>query len=268
MTTELGRLEAVDPREVWPDEEADFTPWIAAHLEVLRSPLGMELIDPVQKKPVGRYEADIVCEEVKTNATVVIENQLEPTDHDHLGKLITYSAVLKADISIWIAKHFKPEHWAALHWLNKTNGDRDQFHGIEVQVLRNGDSCEKKFVKVDLSKPSPPPRSSQARYADYGRALNTFLKCKFPDGPWEGKRGGNMEYTAGYPGDKSGGPFGLTVMPSKQKQSVEVKVWGPKEHLRRLLPQKKAIKSAIGPDLEWEPAKKKEGKFQYTLPGR
>ena len=103
----------------------------------------MELIDPVPEKPVGHYQADIVCEEAKTNATVVIENQLEPTDHDHLGKLITYSAGLKADISIWIAKHFSDEHRAALNWLNeKINGDSDQFHGIEVQVWRNEDSYE------------------------------------------------------------------------------------------------------------------------------
>ncbi len=224
----------------------------------------MELIDPVLERPVGHYQADIVCREVKTNATVVIENQLEPTDHDHLGKLITYSAGLKADISIWIAKKFKHEHHDALHWLNKTNGDKDQFYGIEVHVRSNEDSYEPKFVKVDLSKPARRPQSSQKkRYEEYGSALNTFLKSKFPDGPWKGMTGGNMEYTAGYPGKKSGGPFGLTVMPNKPEHRVRVKVWGPKEHLRRLK-RREELNRLDG--LKWGPPKKSEGNFHCTLP--
>ena len=117
----LGRLERVDDlRKTWATEDQDFTPWLARseNLAVLAETLRLELETEAQEKKVGLFRADILCKEVGSDAWVLIENQLERTDHTHLGQLMTYAAGLDAVTVIWIAASFTDEHRAALDWLN------------------------------------------------------------------------------------------------------------------------------------------------------
>jgi len=108
----LGRLEPVNLREYWQDEARDFTNWLAeeGNLSLLSDALGMDLELEGVEVAVGPYKADIVARDLSSDSRVVIENQLEKTNHDHLGKMLTYASGLDATIMIWIAKEFSEEH--------------------------------------------------------------------------------------------------------------------------------------------------------------
>lgn len=139
----LGQLEKVDIRKVWTNESYDFTPWLAeeANIKLLGDAIGLELEVEAQEKDVGPFRADILCKETATGHWVLIENQLERTDHCHLGQLITYAAGLQAVTIVWIASRFTDEHRAAVDWLNQiTDGDFN-FFGLEMEVWKIGESA-------------------------------------------------------------------------------------------------------------------------------
>ena len=144
MTTasSLGKLEKIDLRTVWKNESGEFTPWLALeeNLRILSDTIGIDLELHTQEQPVGPYSADILCKDTTTGGWVLIENQLEKTDHTHLGQLITYSAGLQAVTIIWIAAHITDEHRAALDWLNEITDDSFNFFGIEIELWRIGNS--------------------------------------------------------------------------------------------------------------------------------
>ena len=144
--TELGRLEPVDLREVWETEDQHFTPWLAQedNLAFLGKKIGIDLELEAQEKNVGLFRADILCRDTTTDSWVLIENQLNTTDHKHLGQLLTYASGLKAVTIVWIAKTFTDEHRATLDWLNDITDDRFQFFGLVV-----------KLSKIDKSLPAP-----------------------------------------------------------------------------------------------------------------
>ena len=139
---ELGRLERVKLRDIWGNESTDFTPWLVHHIQVLGETLDMDLEVTGQEEPIGPYSADIVCRDIgsEDDATVLIENQLEKTDHKHLGQLLTYASGLEAVAIIWVAEHFSEEHRAALDWLNKITGEGFRFFGLEIELWQIGDS--------------------------------------------------------------------------------------------------------------------------------
>jgi hypothetical protein len=133
---QLGKLRRVTVREVWRHEASDFTPWLAqeANIALLSAAVRLDLIVEAQEKNVGPFRADILCKDTLTNAWVLIENQLERTDHAHLGQLLTYAAGLQAATIIWIAERFTEEHRAALDWLNEITDERFAFFGIEIEL--------------------------------------------------------------------------------------------------------------------------------------
>lgn len=111
----LGRLEKVELRDVWKTEAQDFTPWLAKedNLALLGNTIGLDLELEAVEKNVGAFRADILCKDTATNAWVLVENQVERTDHTHLGQLLTYAAGLNTVTIVWIAKRFTDEHRAA-----------------------------------------------------------------------------------------------------------------------------------------------------------
>lgn len=154
-TPPLGRLELVPLRSVWAGEASHFTPWLAeeANLSLLGDTIGMDLELEAQEKNVGPFRADILCKDLETENWVLIENQLERTDHNHLGQLLTYAAGLKAVTIVWIADRFTEEHRAALDWLNEITDDRFNFFGLEVELWRIGESMAAPKFNV-ASKPN------------------------------------------------------------------------------------------------------------------
>jgi len=138
----LGKLEKVDLREIWKTEGQDFTPWLAReeNLEMLGEVIGVELELEAQEKDVGPFRADILCKNTSDDSLVLIENQIERTDHKHLGQLLTYAAGLKSVVIVWVASKFTEEHRKALDWLNDITDERFSFFGLEVELWKIANS--------------------------------------------------------------------------------------------------------------------------------
>lgn len=142
MSQTLGRLEQVKLRDIWVSEATDFTPWLAReeNLTLLGDTIGIDLELEAQEKNIGPFRADILCKDTASGSWVLIENQLEKTDHTHLGQLMTYAAGLKAVTIVWVAARFTEEHRAGLDWLNDITDDRFNFFGLEVELWKISES--------------------------------------------------------------------------------------------------------------------------------
>ena len=137
----LGTLtEIKDLREVWPHEAHDFTPWLAKNIGVLSDTVGIDISIEETESSVGDFNVDIFATDADTGRRVIIENQLEETDHDHLGKLITYASGKAADLVIWIVRKARPEHTAAIEWLNNHTDEGVGFILCEIKLYRIGNS--------------------------------------------------------------------------------------------------------------------------------
>jgi hypothetical protein len=142
---DFASLESQDVREYWEHEEREFTPWLADEIRseevsALEDALGLDLEVTQEEKSVGRYSVDILAEVVDDNRNVVIENQLDPSDHDHLGKSIAYASGVDADIIVWIAPQFYDEHRDAIMWLNQNSREAVDLFAIRLEVWRINDS--------------------------------------------------------------------------------------------------------------------------------
>lgn len=151
----LGRLEQIDLQSAWNNESTDFTPWLAEqeNLELLGKAIGLELDLEAREKYVGPFRADILCKDTGSGSWVLVENQLEQTDHLHLGQLLTYAAGLQAVTIVWIAARFTDEHRAALDWLNTVTSETIRFFGLEIELWRIGISAMAPKFNV-VSKPN------------------------------------------------------------------------------------------------------------------
>lgn len=138
----LGKLEKVDLKTIWENEAYNFTPWLAQeeNLKSLGDVIGMELELEAQEKDVGPFRADILCKNTEDDSWVLIENQIERTDHKHLGQLLTYAAGLQSVTIVWIAARFTEEHRAALDWLNEITDKKFRFFGLEIELWKIGNS--------------------------------------------------------------------------------------------------------------------------------
>lgn len=160
---ELSKIERVELREVWPNEADDFTPWLAENLSQLGEALGLDLDIRGTEVPVGSYSLDILANDIGSDRPVIIENQLEKTDHSHLGQILTYGAGHDADTIVWIAKEFSDEHRAALDYLNGRTGEDTKFFGVVVEVWKIDDS--RPAVNFDLVATPNEWRKESARKA-------------------------------------------------------------------------------------------------------
>ena len=135
MEQKLGKIKRVDLRNIWKKEDKEFTPWLKENIDLLSEKLGIEIIDTQIEEKIGDFKLDIIGKEANTKKFVAVENQLESTDHNHLGQLITYSAGVNAGIIIWIAKELREEHKRALEWLNENSISEISFFGVEVHAI-------------------------------------------------------------------------------------------------------------------------------------
>jgi hypothetical protein len=164
----LGRIDAVDLREVWTSEDKHFTPWLAQpeNLELLGEALGIDLQLEAQEKDVGPFRADLLCKNTaEEDSWVVIENQIEKTDHKHLGQLLTYASGLHAKTVVWISAEFSEEHRAAIDWLNR-------IANRSVQFLALKSNCGKSVTH------RPHRASTSSRSPMSGRPLSTTPRMR------------------------------------------------------------------------------------------
>lgn len=146
----LGKLKELDVRSVWGHEQYDFSKWLASpeNIEQLGDVLNLSLVDVETEKFVGAYRCDILCKDEITGKVVLIENQLEQTNHDHLGKIITYASGLDASVVVWIVASAREEHASAIQWLNTHTTDDVSFFLIEVHAYTIGDSVPAPMFKI------------------------------------------------------------------------------------------------------------------------
>ena len=146
----LGKLEEVDIREVWPHEQYDFSKWLSSesNLKELGDILHLSLTDAETEESIGGYRCDILCKDEITGKVVLIENQLEASNHDHLGKIITYASGVDAFVVVWIVQNAREEHASAIEWLNKHTDNEVSFFFIELHAYKIGNSDPAPYFKV------------------------------------------------------------------------------------------------------------------------
>jgi hypothetical protein len=138
MSQNIEKLQSVSLREVWKNEAKDFSSWLFNNIEILGEALNINLTAINKEENVGPFSADIVAED-ENGQKVLIENQLQQTDHDHLGKILTYTANLDAKIAIWISSHPREEHEKAIDWLNQRSSDVS-FYLVKIEAYKIGNS--------------------------------------------------------------------------------------------------------------------------------
>tara|TARA_B100001105_G_C22006770_1_gene279750 strand:- start:34 stop:459 length:426 start_codon:yes stop_codon:yes gene_type:complete len=139
---QLSKIKRVDLRKVWKNEALDFTTWLAEseNLELLSEEIEIEISLIQTEASVGKFKVDILAEENNTGRKIVIENQLDSTDHDHLGKIITYASGFDAEIVIWIVQNVRDEHKQAIDWLNEHTDQKVNIFAIQMEVWQIAES--------------------------------------------------------------------------------------------------------------------------------
>ena len=138
----LSRITKVNPRDIWKHEAHDFTQWLAKdeNIEILCEELELNLENIKPEAAAGRYNVDIVADDIDTKRKVIIENQLESTDHKHLGQLLTYASAYDASIIVWLVTDFTEEHRQAIDWFNRNISESISFFLVQIEVYRIGNS--------------------------------------------------------------------------------------------------------------------------------
>lgn len=152
---DLGKLEKVSLREIWENEARDFTNWLAKeeNLNLLSDEIGVDIRLLQTEANVGNFNVDILAEEENTGKKIIIENQLEITNHDHLGKIITYASGHNAKFIIWIVKDVREEHRQAIDWLNDNTEEDINFFVIKMELWKIRDSPPAPKFQI-ISKPN------------------------------------------------------------------------------------------------------------------
>jgi hypothetical protein len=263
----LGKLERVELRDIWKNEAGDFTPWLAKeeNIAILGETIGRELEVEAQEQNVGPFKADILCKDTTDDHFVLIENQLEKTNHGHMGQLITYAAGLKAATIVWIAERFTEEHRAALDWLNEITGEDFNFFGLEIELWKIGDSLAAPKFNV-VSKPNDwtafvsgakkglsdlELTETKRLQLEYWTKLWELLEQNYPD--IRGTKPRPQHWNNFSIGRSK---FGLHSSVNTQKQFVRIGISckGPnaEAHFELLKKQKEQIEAEICEKLEWE----------------
>ena len=264
----LGRLTRVDLRDVWTTEDGDFTPWLAQeeNLVILGETLGIDLELEAQEKDVGRFRADILCKDKANNSWVLVENQLELTNHKHLGQLLTYASGLEAVTIVWIANQFTDEHRSTLDWLNRITDEKFRFFALEVELWRIGDSPAAPKFNV-VSKPNDWSRSvaqaartiddsplteTRLLQRDYWKAFLSVLDKA--SGPLSGNRKAQAQSWMDYPIGRTGFRLVTTMALRDQEIRADVYIAGAtaKQFFALLQEQKDDVEQELGFSLEWK----------------
>lgn len=137
--TNISKIDIVPIRQAFKHEALNFSVWLEDNIDALSERIGLDLTVIEREKAVGSFTVDLFCED-KDGNTVIVENQLERTDHDHLGKLLTYMVNLEAKTAIWVATEVRQEHQRVIDWLNESTGVDMSFYFVKVEAIRIGDS--------------------------------------------------------------------------------------------------------------------------------
>ncbi len=257
----LSKLEEItDLRSVWPHEALDFTPWLADNIDLLADSIGLEISVDETESAVGDVNVDIYASETGTDRKIIIENQLEDTNHDHLGKLITYASGKSADIIIWVVKHAREEHKAAIEWLNSRTDDKVAFFLCEIKLYKIGSSepavklevierpndWTKEIKKADNMRPSQQKRLEYwTAFNDYAFANSEYSKQfrrrKPSDDHW-------MDISIG----SSSAHLTITMIQKRNETGVEFYINDDKDLYKDLFEKKENIEKEANLKFDWQ----------------
>ena len=274
----IGKLKEIDVRELWKHEQYHFSQWLAReeNIEYLNEILGLTLINVDWEVYVGPYRCDIVAKDETSGITVIIENQLEGTNHEHLGKIITYASGLGAKVMVWIVKEAKEEHRAAIEWLNNnTNGDIN-FFLLEIHAYKIGDSDPAPKFEV-IEKPNDFVKRSNNKNSDREMDKSESERLSF----WEqfnqvlinrGKPFNLRKATTDHWYDVALGTseahISINLVNKDGVIVVEVYINDNKELFDKLLDNKDAIEGVLGKELVWDRLERKKAcRIKYSIPG-
>lgn len=264
---DLGRMKKIeDLRSVWPNEARDFSKWLAdkENLDLLSEAVGIDISFEEGESPVGKFSVDLYATEEGTGKKIIIENQLEDTDHDHLGKIITYASGKDAEVIIWVVKRARDEHRHAIEWLNENTRENLAFFLIEIELWQiDGSRVAPKFSVVEqpnywakAAKGSGEVSDTKAMYLAFWEKFNenafsdssfvkNFTKHKALPQNWYDL---NVGTTACH--------LQLSVNARDKKVFAGIYISNNKEVFEKLQKQKNEIEKDFGEVLIWREAKK------------
>lgn len=274
----LGKLEEVDIRKVWAHEQYDFSKWLATeeNIKELGDALNLSLTDVETEKFVGNYRCDILCKDELTGKLVLIENQLEPTNHDHLGKIITYASGLDAAVVVWIVASARDEHASAIEWLNKHTDDEISFFLMEMHAYKIGDSDPAPQFKI-IEQPNDFAKSvksaaknteineSQRQRLEFWTQFNEILEQR---GKPFNKRKASTDHWYSVAIGSSKAHIDISLVNKDHKIRVELWIVDDKALFENLHKQKSEIEKELGVELAWHnPENKKASTIGTYIKG-
>lgn len=258
----LGKLQEVDIRKVWPHEQYDFSKWLSAeeNIQELGNTLNLSLTDVETEKFVGTYRCDILCRDEITGKIVLIENQLEQTNHDHLGKILTYASGLDASVVVWVVASARDEHASAIEWLNKHTDDSISFFLIEIHAYKIGNSEPAPQFKI-IEQPNDFVKTVKHIAQDKG--MNESQSCRlefwtrFNDileqrGKPFNKRKATTDHWYSVAVGSSECQISIDLVNKEHKIRVGLWIADNKERFDYMKQHKTEIEAAMGMTLSWE----------------
>lgn len=278
----FGKLEEVIVRKLWRHEQYDFSSWLAQkeNMEYLGDILGLTLTDIDQEVFVGSYRCDLVAKDETTGIKVIIENQLEASDHDHLGKIITYASGLNANVIVWIVTQAREEHRSAIEWLNNNTGNDLSFFLIELHAYKIGDSLpapkfeiiEKPngFIKYSkaASGAKEVSRAQTEREAERLTFWTMFNDVIAENGKPFNIRKATTDYWYDVALGRSDAYISIYLVNKASRIDIQVCIFDNKDLYDALFARKEEIEAEMGIELDWRRLDgKKASRIMQSIPG-
>ena len=257
----IGKLEEVDIRELWKHEQYDFSEWLSKkeNIENLNDILGLTLVDISKETYVGSYRCDLFAKDETTGIKVIIENQLEMSNHDHLGKIITYASGLDAKVVVWIVKEAREEHRSAIEWLNNNTNSNINFFLIEIHAYKIGNSDNAPMFQVieqpnDFIKNNKSINSNDTMNKSQSQRLefwNQFNNVLIERGKPFNVRKATTDHWYNVAIGTSDAHIDITLVNKDSVIGVELYITDNKELFDKLYQKKAEIENDLGFKLDW-----------------
>ena len=257
----IGKLEEVDIRKLWKHEQYDFSEWLSKkeNIENLNDILGLTLVDISKETYVGSYRCDLFAKDETTGITVIIENQLEMSNHDHLGKIITYASGLDAKVVVWIVKEAREEHRSAIEWLNNNTNSNVNFFLIEIHAYKIGNSDNAPMFQVieqpnDFIKNNKSTNSSDTMNKSQSQRVefwNQFNNVLVERGKPFNVRKATTDHWYNVAIGTSDAHIDITLVNKDSVIGVELYITDNKELFDKLYQKKDEIEADLGLELDW-----------------